>query len=201
MWFDGWDWLRQLLLVAASVAIVAVVTAPGTLRDAVVDRRLGGSSQREQRGAVLWTLLPPLVVWAAVLGYNHVVTHNALAMEQGQGCHLLDSSTAARAACTVAVVGFGEEYLYRGLLFVLAVQARLARWNFALVCLSFAAWHLADDPGDVSNQLLARAGAFALTFALSMVLFLVRRRSRSVAGPALLHASTNLSLLLVTMPR
>lgn len=201
VWFDGWDWLRQLLLVAAVVGIVAAVIAPGTLRDAVVDRELREWSRRERAAAVLWTLLPAVAVWAVVLGYNQAVMHNALAMEPGQGCRLLDDSGAARAACTVAVIGFGEEYLYRGLLLVLAVQARLDYRNFLLLSLSFAAWHLPDDPGNSGNELAARAVAFAATFVLShFVLFVVRRRSRSVAGPAILHASTNLSLLLVTTP-
>jgi membrane protease YdiL (CAAX protease family) len=100
-----------------------------------------------------------------------------------------------RALGTAVVIGFGEEYLFRGLLLVLAVRARLTFAGFLLVSVSFAAWHLPDawDDGAVA----AGVTFAAMLLVSQLVLVPLRLRSRSLAGPALLHAANNLALRLV----
>lgn len=144
--------------------------------------------------AVLWTVAPATICWIAVL-LTAAVRYQPFDGTLGDFELPLVGGAGGRALGTAVVIGFGEEYLFRGLLLVLAVRARLTFAGFLLVGVSFGAWHLPDvwDDGAV-----AAGVTFAAMLAVSqLVLVPIRLRSRTLAGPALLHAANNLALRLV----
>ena len=49
---------------------------------------------------------------------------------------------------TVRLIGVGEQYLYRGLLLILAIKGELQTVGLALLSLSFGFWHLPDELGE-----------------------------------------------------
>ncbi len=88
----------------------------------------------------------------------------------------------------------GEEYIHRGLLYVLAISSGHHRMGFFAVNLSFAAWHLPDEWGNSFWQI---AFVMVAMFVASFAFFVIRRRSENLAGPALLHAANNVGFSLI----
>ncbi len=145
--------------------------------------------------AVLWVVTPAVIWWAVLLLQAGVRGKTLDGTLGGEGCVLWANGGAGRALCSALVIAFGEEYLYRGLLLVLALRSDLDQYGFMLLSLSFAAWHLPDAWGEGAEVAVI---TFLATFAFShLIFFPLRLRSRSLAGPALLHAANNVGLRLV----
>ena len=127
-----------------------------------------------------------------MIGYLHEGT---LSRDLGEFGLPWLNNRAGLALGTALVIGLGEEYLFRGLLFAAAIGARLERRGFLLVSFSFAAWHIPDawDGGA-----LVIAGTILAMFTVShAVLVPLRLRCRSLGGPALLHAAHNVAMNLM----
>jgi membrane protease YdiL (CAAX protease family) len=107
---------------------------------------------------------------------------------------LLADGGAGRLLFTAVVVGLGEEYLYRGLLLALALRTGFHRLGFLALSVSFAAWHLPDAWGDLGQVIIVVTVTF---LAAHVVLYPLRLRSRTLAGPVLLHTAVNASILLL----
>jgi membrane protease YdiL (CAAX protease family) len=177
----GWSMLTVTISLVVPLAAVAVFVVIERRREEAWRRGQGPQPDR----AVLWSVVPAVVWWCAVLlvggwiaGYDTLPTGTTLV-----------SSAPGGGLDTAVVIGFAEEYLFRGLLFALAIRSGLDRAGFVAVSLSFALWHLPDatSPGHAAVSL-------AVTFLASqLVFFPLRLRSRGVAGPALLHAANNVA--------
>jgi membrane protease YdiL (CAAX protease family) len=218
---DDWRWARLFLGVAivaadvaAGVAVVeewpAAAVAWAAAIALVLACALGiwelARSRRPPAGrpppdrAVLWTVLPATLIWAAPLLVASVVGHRldpTLGADPG-ACTLWVAGNGGHALCTAVVIGFGEEYLYRGLLLVLAVKARLRHFGVAVINAGFGLWHVPDALSgscELSHRLLGAVGVMAATFLLGqLILMPLRLRSRNVVAPALVHAGNNVLL-------
>jgi membrane protease YdiL (CAAX protease family) len=181
-----------VFVLSSLVPLVCLIVAE--VRRARLRRRSNDESPLPDR-AVLW-VVTPAVIWWAVLLLQAGVRGKALdGTLGGEGCVLWADGGAGRALCIALVIALGEEYLYRGLLLVLAVRAHLDQYGFVLLSLSFAAWHLPDAAGKGGAVAVM---TFLATFAFShLIFFPLRLRSRSLAGPVLLHAANNVGWRLV----
>ncbi|MCA1706094.1 MAG: CPBP family intramembrane metalloprotease [Actinobacteria bacterium] len=137
-----------------------------------VVRARSAASQHPDR-AVLWMVAPAVLLFAILLLSAWARERDLDPLVEGAGCvipkscpELVMHGAGGRALFTVVVIGLGEEFLYRGLLLVLALAAKLEQLGFALVSLSFAGWHLPDalsSPRD-TNTVLLGAGTFVAMF-------------------------------------
>ncbi len=144
--------------------------------------------------AMLWTVAPATFWWVAIILVSAVLS-NTFDGTLGDFEFPYVEGAGGRALGTTVVIGFGEEYLFRGLLLVLAVAGKLSGGGFAVIGVSFGLWHLPDAWNDGAAT---AAVTVAAMFAVSQVVFIpLRLRSRTVAGPALLHAAHNLALRLI----
>ncbi len=223
-WLADWRWARFVLAIGApmlcGLSVLAHLSGSSTRGTTLIAcsalvplaalaiwerkrelgwRSLGGIGEAPDR-ALLWTVAPATLLWVGVLGLS-AIRGVDFGMDLGgfelAGVH----GAGGKALGTVVVIGFGEEILFRGLLLVLAVRAGLDRVGFALVSLSFAAWHIPDALPDGGWTLEASWNVgltVAAMFAVSQAIFVpLRLRCRSLGGPALLHAANNLSLRLI----
>jgi membrane protease YdiL (CAAX protease family) len=102
-----------------------------------------------------------------------------------------------------AAIGTGlfEELIFRGGLQSLAIRARHGLVRVLVPGLAFGAWHVIDGIRDAQDlsvgfAILFVAGTVVATAASSwMILEPLRLRSRSILGPAFLHAAVNCGLL------
>jgi membrane protease YdiL (CAAX protease family) len=176
--------------------LVVVLSAAAVLPLAV----LAAAERRRRRAApggsrvLLWAVAPATLWWVVIV-LGAAATGRPFDGTLGDVEAPLVAGDAGRALTTALVIGFGEEYLFRGLLLVLAIRARLTAVGYLAVGLSFGAWHLPDasDEGAVAMGVTF----VAMTAVSQLVLVPLRLRSRTLAGPALLHAANNLALRLV----
>lgn len=143
--------------------------------------------------AVLWAVGPATLWWAVILFFG------AIRSDRFDGSlgdfEVLGQGATARALGTVLVIGFGEELLFRGLLLVAAARSGLSGGSYLIVSISFGLWHVPDA---WPNGWVVTVGTFLAMAAVSQLVFVpLRLRSRTLAGPALLHAANNLAFRLL----
>jgi membrane protease YdiL (CAAX protease family) len=149
--------------------------------------------------AVLWTVGPAVTMFVAILMVGWMVRDGfdpdlVNATIDSTGDRLWFDDGTGRAISTLVVIGLGEEYVFRGLLFALAMTTPLRKFGFLAVSVSFALWHLDDAWGSTAEVLVVLAAAF---MASHLALVPLRLRSRGLAGPVLLHTAVSSSILLV----
>ena len=169
--------VRQALLVALVVAVVWRVVG----RERLV--RVMGLRVPLRRLA--WTVGPAAVVLGGLFG---------VAALRGLPISLSGWDTAR----IVVATGLGEELLFRGAVYGLAVR-RSRRLAVVVSSVAFGWWHVVDAIQDVTGNLpvgpavLFVLGTVALMTAVGFVVFApLRRLAGSAWGPGLLHASWNL---------
>ncbi len=152
------------------------------------DRALPWHTELRPR-ARLWTLGPALLVAAAIIALGLII---GFGNYMGGGQRLIFGGTAGRVLFTIIVIGFGEEYLFRGLLYAIAEKTGLDGGRFWLLSVSFAAWHIPDA---LPDGLFFVVGTMAAMFAVSyLVLYPLRRASGNILAPTLVHAINNVGL-------
>lgn len=183
----------EVLVSLSLAALVPLALLGGRERSRAAAWRLSPKGPAPDRAA-LW-LAAPAVMWWVLLVMIGYLREGTLSRDLGGFGLPWLNNRAGLALGTALVVGLGEEYLFRGLLFAAAVGVRLERGGFLLVSFSFAAWHIPDawDGGA-----LAVAGTVLAMFAVSHAVFVpLRLRCRSLGGPALLHAAHNVAMNLM----
>jgi membrane protease YdiL (CAAX protease family) len=147
--------------------------------------------------AIAWTVAPGAVLWCCLIAFGLI--DGSFSPLTGPTFGL--AGEAGSAAFTVVVVAFGEEYLYRGLLFALAAGTRLERGGRIALSVSFGLWHLPDALGTTLPVFITVPVVLVVPVATMLIshlaLFPIRNAGRSLAGPWLLHSTNNLGLLLV----
>jgi membrane protease YdiL (CAAX protease family) len=132
-------------------------------------------------------LLAVLVVGLAlILGFENRL---------GGGQRLLAGGTVGRVLFIAIVIGLGEEYLFRGLLYAIAQKTGLGGGDGWLLSLSFAAWHIPDALPD--GPIFVVGTMMAMFVVSHFVLYPLRRASGNVASPALVHIVSNVGLSFV----
>lgn len=181
-------WTVGLTFAAFGVVVVLAFWEAQRHRHAVAVGA-GAAPGRPDR-AVLWTVAPAVLLWTILVVQGAVRDLDFDGELATQTLFL--GGAPGRALFTILVIGIGEEYFFRGLLVVLAVRARLQTVGLALISVSFGAWHIPDE---WSHGAVSVAATFVAMAAVSQfVLLPVRLRSRSLAGPTLLHTANNLAL-------
>jgi membrane protease YdiL (CAAX protease family) len=193
--------VRQGILVVAALAFAAYFLR-GRTSEVVgfvparrVERKRKGaeivSETVSRKPAWLWLAVPPVLVvavWAVV------------ALKRG---HVNDLHLVTQARIIFAT-GVGEEVLFRGVAFGLALRRSL----FAALVISsigFGFWHLPDAVVTVSKEdwaweadaLYLAGTAVSMTLVGLLVFGPLRLLSRVVWGPVLMHTAWNLGLRLV----
>lgn len=90
-----------------------------------------------------------------------------------------------------------EELIFRGVLLALWDRVASARLSTALTSLAFGCWHVAAEVHRSPEVLSVLGGVAFTTLASALVLCPVRRRSRSIVVPVMIHASANSTALVV----
>jgi membrane protease YdiL (CAAX protease family) len=183
-YIDGRSQFTILLIAGFGFLAVVLLTCHEWSRRALVPR---------PDRAVLWAVAPATLWWVVILFYG------AMRSDRFNGTlgdfEVLADGAAGKALGTVIVIGFGEELLFRGLLLVAAGRAKLSGCGYVIVSVSFGAWHVPDA---LSEGWVITVGTFvAMTAVSQLVLVPLRLRSRTLAGPALLHAANNLAFRLL----
>lgn len=172
----------RLLGAGAAAVCVGVLAVLEIVRYRRWKRRPAGTTPPDRR--VAWTSTP--------LTLTCIGASVALAVRSGSG-----GQSGTDLAELVVITAFGEEFIYRGCMLVLAYRV-LPSWAAQVVtALSFGAWHLGDawndSCGDDLGWRVVRLVATALATAVGGLVFtFVRRRSRSLVGSVLAHVATNL---------
>jgi membrane protease YdiL (CAAX protease family) len=144
--------------------------------------------------AALWTVGPAVFVGAAIVCIGLLAGfENRL----GDGQRMFMSGAGGRALFIALVIGFGEEYLFRGLLLATASRCGLGRAGFWPVSLSFAVWHIPDA---LPAGVLSVAATMVAMFGVShLILIPLRRKTGNVLSPALVHAVNNVGLSFIAL--
>ena len=177
---------RTVGLAAAGLLVVVVLAFWETRRH--FNARARGPGAEAPDRAVLWVVAPAVLLWTGLI-VQHAVRGLPFDGPLADRSLLLPGAP-GRALFTVLVIGVGEEYLFRGLLLVLAIRAKLETVGFVAISLSFGFWHLPDALGDGAPNVVLTVAA--MTLVSQLVFIPLRLRCRSLAGPALLHTANNL---------
>lgn len=164
---------------------LVVLSVAGAATLLWVARRTAEPTGRSSaEGALLVTLLPPVVVYA-------VVGIVLLAGERPSDAHV------AEVVRVVLVTAIGEELIYRGLLLALATRVLGVTRAVIVTSVSFGLWHVGDAllASEGSGPALQAVVVLAIVLATAvggLAFSWSRIRTGSLAGPVLLHTATNL---------